>query len=469
MRKSCDTSVDKGSVLHFRGDRIAHILNVLRQHGLDHLLHIRGLPACTMADVKQQSDSSLIVVLVLLYAALGPLGLLPAALGIAAIVLARSTTFLQFVLDEHEHHHGKNKGDAVATIKSELLQAIREDISARIAIETSGLKAQISLIGEQLKHVQNAREKSDKSLLEAKHRIVGLQIKHAKLEEELDDTKFELACVKSRLQEKREAEKCSLSGFQKSASLATESSTVSATQTIAKGPTIHTANHSLFGAQSSALPALAVSKPPEVPSPLKIQLPAQLQSLDPTGSGFKCIGRALASHGGPCGSFSNELLPESGRNNAAATLREIRSAHPDDKLFELPALRNLANDMLCIRHRRGVRYDQSGSIAEKWHKDLAEQVRTRREAQKVATSTPVKAFSAFTSSTIPTTLVSPFGSRPASPASSVGSVSTAATTPETFDGRSKTEGGSKPVFDFGTNQSFSFGTPTPGSKDVYKF
>jgi hypothetical protein len=126
--------------------------------------------------------------------------------------------------------------------------------------------------------------------------------------------------------------------------------------------------------------------------------------------------------------------------------------------FELHALRDLADKMLCKHHGRNCKYDQVDGIARKWYDALAparEQVRQRE--QKVFT--PMK--SLLGSAGTPGTL----GSRPVSPASSDGgSVSTAATTPDTSDGQSVRAGAEKRPFVFGAGHAVNFGSPTPAPR-----
>ena len=420
-----------------------------------------------MESLQPNIEPGLVVAFILLYTILGPLGTLPAVLGVIIILFARSTTFLELTLSEHQNHkHGKGR-DVLGQLKAELLRAARKDAASHAAMETAGLRAQIGMLTQEVAKLQDGRSQAKTSLANANGSIKELQALQRTLQTELDAVKKELAESGSSPQQEPQDGKTSEGPIQ-APSTARSTRSLESTKSVAIAGFGLNANPSLSGKPGRSV-AVVAAQPLSQPAPVKIQLPHQLQNLNPTGSGFRCIGRALASHGGPCGSFSNEYLPQSGREQAAATLRGMRSTNPNDSLFELSSLRDLANNMLCIRHRGGVRYDQSNTIADSWHKALAEQVRDRRESQKVATTTPVKSFTAFTQSTVPTTVVSPIESRPVSPASSVGSTSTAATTPETLDERHRGLTADKPIFEFGKPQRFSFGTPTPAGKDMFRF
>jgi hypothetical protein len=218
--------------------------------------------------------------------------------------------------------------------------------------------------------------------------------------------------------------------------------------------------------QSSVFDIPLPSRTPKVEArpqiqPLKIELPSELARLNPARPGFTCIGRAIATHGGPCRSYSDDFLPKS-RLRQAATILDTMQSTTSGSEFEIQALRDLADMMLCIHHGRGCKYDQVTPIALNWYNALApsrEQLRKRKEAV-----TPVRKLDDRS----PPGTAGSFGSRPISPASSAGeSVSTAATTPDVSDGRNTK---TAPVADkpspflFSAGHTAVFGSPSPAPK-----
>lgn len=416
-----------------------------------------------MAKDASTSNAGWVVILILIYAIIGTTGLIPAALSIVALVLARSTTVVQFVIREYEDYHGKQGDSPFEKLKTELSKGVRSDVTAQFGLEEAGLKAQIEMINEELRGVQVHYNRAQKQI-EAERVIEELRMSYVRMRKDFDTLQHQLVTLESGLKKKQETVKSPSPATDTASNAGPESTTPTpsiSSNVASKAPSIE-----VFGDLRAECKTFTGVVPPRVlrttsptassqVTPSRVRLPSQLRTLDPTGNDFRCIGRAQRPDR-RCGSYSDEFLPQRGREQAAAALRAMRSQDTNDRVFELTALRDLANNMLCIHHRRGSDYDQTNIIANEWHTELYAEIRRKKEEQKIAITTPAKDFSASTQATMRTSSGSPFNSRPASPASSAGSVSTAATTPDTVDVQSQGSAFSKP---FGTP------TPTPRTKD----
>jgi hypothetical protein len=310
------------------------------------------------------------------------------------------------------------------------------------------LKAQLFMLTESLKTLQNESRAANTGAQESKALAQELRKENDTLRAEIQSlkTKFE---ARSDLQPATTDDKAP--SKTSSASLTKK---LEVPKTVSPRPSIE------FTGVSQT--PVAQTEPEPQTQPLRFELPSDLARLNPIRPGFTCIGRAVATHGGPCRSYSNEYLPKERLRQAANTLDNMQSNTPGNN-FELYALRDLADKMLCIHHGRGCKYDQVDSIAQRWYDGLAparEQLRKRRQAA----TTPIRG----TTERLSPGSARSEGSRPTSPASSAGgSVSTAATTPDVFDDRSVRTDTDKRPFIFGVGQSVSFGSPSPAPRSSF--
>jgi hypothetical protein len=447
-----------------------------------------SLQQSTMAREANSSAPGLAIAFVLIYAIIGPAGLLPTVLCLIALTLARVTPVLEFLLNEHESYHGSTGGSLYRKLKEELFLSIRKDLVAQLETQKADLLEQVAPINEELDCLRREAGISQGLLAKANTDNDQLRASQLKARKDIDALRLELERVKRDLEANKDNEKA-VAALLQSASLplakdgtlasnketskptaatnatpftfgaVTPAATIvpfsfsgltskqpEATQTpssedITRKSKINGSNAAINGspafvqgqpitppkeADNPTFPSLGTptshAKPtPQPPISLTIQLPTQLQRLDPTRSGFKCIGRAIASHGGPCGSFSDQYLPQSGRRAAAETLKEMRAPNPSAHLFERALLKKLADNMLCIRHCSGTRHDQSGDFAQDWYDDLEEareQLRRWKDGQKFAAAPPSEMM--WTQSTSAPWV---FSAQPMSPASSVTSMS----------------------------------------------
>lgn len=384
-----------------------------------------------------------VLLLVLIYAILGPIGLTPAAIVIAAILFARATPILNFITSEYESFHGKPKDERLEKVRSELTESIRQ-ASVQHKTESAGLKAQLGMLTQQLVSVNDILEKRTKDITDFTLRLSQQRKDNQTLQAEVKELKARIEILEI---------------DSKQGILATTTAVPAKVPVVAPEtkPAASTTPKILF--QEPTPQKQAEPKPqPQLP-PFKAELPLQLQTIDPTSSGFRCIGVARGSHGGGCGSYSYEYLPFHKRQTAMTTLTTMRSSNPGQTL-EIDALHDLAHNMLCKHHCRGGSYSQVNEIAERWYNALAPARKQLKEREQIL-STPIKREAS--GRTVPDS-VSPVRSRSVSPASSCGSVSTAATTPEAVESQ-----GSKLN---ATNSPFIFsagGSPSPAPRQTSLF
>jgi hypothetical protein len=416
-----------------------------------------------MGENAKGLEPSHMLLLVLIYTILGPFGVTPAAIGIVAIYLARSTPILDFVINEYEAYHGKRERQQFEHLKSEVTEKIRRDVSAQYKTEHAGLKAQVGMLTEELRILRGDPTTKTTTFAEYNASVKELRRSQGLLQGEIKLLKAKIEALETAAKQ-QSAEKLAHVPAGTSAVPLDKSFGVSKPLSPIKSVGLFPVSAPKKAPEPpiKSVDFFQVSAPkkdpePSIEEPLHIELPPGLKHLDPTGFGFTCIGRALGTHGGSCGSYSDEFLPKRKLAQAGATLAIMKSSTPGST-FELHALRDLADKMLCKHHGRNCGYDQVDGIARKWYDALAparEQVRQRE--QKVFT--PMK--SLLGSAGTPGTL----GSRPVSPAfSDSGSVSTAATTPDTSDGQSVRAGAEKRPFVFGAGHTVNFGSPSPPSR-----
>lgn len=402
-----------------------------------------GCPQVLEASMEQETipmPGSTLLLLIPIYAILGPISLAPAVIGILVQLIVNVLHVYNDTLDrcaklQHEQEHERQvlrMAEVVQGLSTQYessVATLEHKLATRYETCVADLKGELNKQNvelETLKQKAGTWEQTERRLL----------ARTAELDEEVKEL---LALEVARLELRIENDKEMISS---------------------PAPSVSTSVSTPTRKQISPTPR-PVSRPITL---YRQYLPDELKTLDPFGY-FTCVGRSKTYANLPngdkprCGWRANNFSLED-KTEASRILTKMRSSDPGDT-FETQSLRLLADCLLCPnRHREGSTNSQHPETVDRWYTHLAaarEALATAKEEaeeEERRCESAESAKAAFHS----TPRFDGASSNTSSPASGP---STAATTPgdessstSHFNLRAATA--SPPQFNFGPTTSFGF-------------